>query len=202
MCVFSQDLPSVTHFLSKCLRHKTRLYWSLWGKWGCSSSKIIRLRKRKWSISTIEQYKICDKTTTKTNDWIFHHISQNMNINEAFFCLSCTRYTYNIPQMFYSYVNTFVTSYLCNVILDITWPVVSVVSAGPEQAPGSGPADQGGRVGETRGRRLQAAGAAGRVLRHGRVPGHLQPEAGNHRPHRSEDPQRAVRYQTNGGEGW
>lgn len=71
------------------------------------------------------------------------------------------------------------------------------VSAGPEQAAGSGPAEQGGRVGEARGRRLQAAGAAGRVRRHGRIPGHLQPEAGNHRPHRPEDPQRAVGYRNN-----
>lgn len=70
------------------------------------------------------------------------------------------------------------------------------VSAGPEQASGSRPADQGGRVREARGRRLQAASTTGRVLRHGRLPGHLQPETGNHRPNRPEDPQGAVRYQT------
>lgn len=69
-------------------------------------------------------------------------------------------------------------------------------SAGPEQASGSGTADQGGRVREARGRRVQAAGTAAWVLRHGRIPGHIQPETGNHRPHRSEDPQRAVRYRT------
>lgn len=68
------------------------------------------------------------------------------------------------------------------------------VPAGPEQASGSGPADQGGRVRQTRGGRLQAAGAANRVLRHGGIPGHLQPETGNHRPHRPEDPKGAVRY--------
>lgn len=34
-------------------------------------------------------------------------------------------------------------------------------SAGPEQASGSGPAEQSGRVSEARCRRLQAAGATG-----------------------------------------
>lgn len=54
------------------------------------------------------------------------------------------------------------------------------VSPGSEQASGSGPSDQDGRVGEACGRGLQAAGKTAGVQRHGRIPGHFQPETGNH----------------------
>lgn len=89
------------------------------------------------------------------------------------------------------------------VMLSWSWPHVlrhRCFSAGPEQTSGSGAAVQSGRVREAGGWRLQAAGTAAWVLRHGRIPGHLHPETGNHRPHRSEDPQRAVRYQKDGGD--
>lgn len=54
------------------------------------------------------------------------------------------------------------------------------VFSGPEQTSGFGPADQSGRVRQTRGGRIQAASAARRVQRHGGVPGDLQPETGEH----------------------
>lgn len=54
------------------------------------------------------------------------------------------------------------------------------VFSGPQQTSGFSPADQSGRVCETRGGRIQAASAAGRVQRHGGIPGDVQPKTGKH----------------------